>query len=528
MSAFLRNCRASGSRTKCSDSTGSTATGSELVLKSLIFRRLLAREVLGKDEKYVGLLLPPSVGSVLANVALPLDGRIAVNLNYTVSTEIMDSCIKQCDIKHVLTSRKVTSRLSHLKINAEVVYLEDLISKVKLSDKIAAAFQAYAMPIGMLEWWLGVDKIKPEDLLTVLFTSGSTGEPKGVMLSHRNVGTNILAIDDVINLTEEDVALGVLPFFHSYGYTATLWTVLALNPSAIYHFNPLEAQIVGNLCRKHRVTILISTPTFLRAYLRRCEPEDMQWVDVIFASAEKLPTELSDAFEQKFGKRPSEAYGATEMSPLIAVNVPPTRCHETEGIYAKDETVGRPIPGLEAKTVDPDTGEDLEQGDPGMLLLRGPNVMMGYMNQPEKTAEVIRDGWYVTGDIALIDDDGFIHITGRINRFSKIGGEMVPHIKIEDRIKQILKSGEEELKAVVTAVPDKKRGERIVVVHLPLDLSPQEICKQLGETDLPNLWIPSTDSFLEVDEIPVLGTGKLDLKGLRDVALEHFSETVAG
>lgn len=528
MSAFLRNCKASGSRKKCFDSTGSSASGADLVLKSLVFRRLLMREVLGKDEKYVGLLLPPSVGSVLANVALPLAGRIAVNLNYTVSTEIMDSCIRQCGIRHVLTSKKVTSRLSHLKINAEVVYLEDLIDKVKLSDKIAAAFQAKVMPIGMLERWLGVDKIQPDDLLTVLFTSGSTGEPKGVMLSHRNVGTNVLAIDEVIHLKETDVALGVLPFFHSYGYTATLWTVLALNPSAVYHFNPLEAKIVGELSHKHKVTILISTPTFLRAYLRRCEPEQFQWVDVIFASAEKLPIELSDAFEAKFGTRPSEAYGATEMSPLIAVNVPPSRVHDPDGLFAKDGTVGRAIPGLEAKTVDPDTGEDLEPGEAGMLLLRGPNVMMGYMNQPEKTAEVIRDGWYVTGDIALIDEDGFIHITGRINRFSKIGGEMVPHIKIEDRIKQILAAGEEELKAVVTAVPDKKRGERIVVVHLPLEKTPEEICKALGETDLPNLWVPSTDSFLEVDEIPVLGTGKLDLKGLKDLAMEHFSETVVG
>ncbi len=528
MSAFLRNCRTSGSRKKCIDSTGSSLTGPELVLKSLVFRRLLSREVLDQDEKYVGLLLPPSVGSVLANVALPLDGRIAVNLNYTVSTEIMDSCIRQCGIRHVLTSRKVTSRLSHLKINAEVVYLEDLITKVKLSDKIASAFLTYAMPVGMLERWLGIDKIKPDDLMTVLFTSGSTGEPKGVMLSHKNIGSNLMAIDDVIHLSEKDVAMGVLPFFHSYGYTATLWTVLALNPSAVYHFNPLEAKVVGELCRKHQVSLLITTPTFLRAYLRRCEPEDMQWLDVIFASAEKLPKELSDAFEEKFKIRPSEAYGATEMSPLIAVNVPEARCPKDGGLYSREGSVGRPISGLEAKAVNPDTWEDLEQGEAGMLLLRGPNVMMGYMNQPEKTAEVIRDGWYVTGDIGLVDEDGFIFITGRINRFSKIGGEMVPHIKIEDRIKQVIDAGEEELKAVVTAVPDKKRGERIVVVHLPLDKTPQQICKELGNTDLPNLWIPSPESFLEVEEIPVLGTGKLDLKGLRDVALQHFSETVVG
>jgi acyl-[acyl-carrier-protein]-phospholipid O-acyltransferase/long-chain-fatty-acid--[acyl-carrier-protein] ligase len=241
---------------------------------------------------------------------------------------------------------------------------------------------------------------------------------------------------------------------------------------------------------------------------------------VVFASAEKLPVELVNAFEEKFGMRPVEAYGATEMSPLVSVNVPASRSIDGDQRGAKEGSVGRPIPGVTAKIVHPETGEVLGVDQPGMLLVKGPNVMTGYFKRPELTAQVIRDGWYVTGDIAFLDADGFIHITGRESRFSKIGGEMVPHIKIEEMLQKILEAGEEELKAVVTAVPDPKKGERLIVLHKLIDRSPAQLCRELADHGLPNLWIPGTDSFFQIDEIPVLGSGKLDLKALKAIALE--------
>ena len=519
--AFLRMCRRSFFRAKMADSSGAELKGHSLLLKALVFRRLLDKKLLAADERFVGLLLPPSVPAALANIALPLCGRIAVNLNYTTSVEVMNSCIAQCGIRRVLTSRRVMEKLN-FQPKAELVYLEDLIKLVGRKDKLMAALQAYLTPVWLLERMLGLTKIKGDDLLTVIFTSGSTGEPKGVMLTHRNVGSNIEAIDQIVHLTKRDVALGVLPFFHSYGYTGLLWTVLTLAPKGVYHFSPLEPAQVGKLCEKHRVTLLMTTPTFLRSYLRKCEPEQLRSLEVVFASAEKLPGDLADAFEKKFGVRPVEAYGATELSPLVTANIPPARAQGASG-GCKDGTVGRPIPGVAVKVVHPETGEELGVDEPGMLLVRGPNVMQGYFNRPDLTEKVIRDGWYVTGDVALIDADGFIRLTGRLSRFSKIGGEMVPHLLIEERLQQVLGAGEDNLLAVVTAVPDVRKGERLIVLHLPLEKRPGEICKELFETGLPNLWIPSADSFFQVEEIPVLGTGKLDLKRLKDLAVERVN-----
>ncbi len=516
--AFIRNCRRSMFRPKVADSSGMESSGGQLLTRALVLRRLLLRELLLPDEKYVGLLLPPSVPAVLLNIAVPLCGRIPVNLNYTVSSEVMTSCIRQCGIRHVVTSHRVMQRVK-LDIDAEVIYLEDLVKKVTKLDKLLGAMQAYTMPVPLLSRQLGVDRIKPDDVLTVLFTSGSTGEPKGVMLTHRNVGSNVQGINEVVHITENDVALGILPFFHSYGYTATMWTMLALKPKAVYHYSPLEAREVGELARKHHATILMATPTFLRAYLKRCEPEDFVACDVVFASAEKLPIELSAAFERKFGFRPVEAYGATELAPLVAVNVPESRAPTRDRSFTREGSVGRPIPGVKVKIVHSETGEELPTGQSGMMLVGGPGVMKGYLNRPDLTAEVMRDGWYVTGDIAFLDSDGFITITGRESRFSKIGGEMVPHLRVEEIIQKVAVQDEDQIRVAVTAVPDSRKGERLVVLYTSLDKRPDEICREMSKHGLPNLWIPSADSFYEVDEIPVLGTGKLDLKAVKNLAL---------
>jgi acyl-[acyl-carrier-protein]-phospholipid O-acyltransferase / long-chain-fatty-acid--[acyl-carrier-protein] ligase len=523
---MIRKCRKAMFRWKIADSSGQSLSGGQILMRTFILRRLLQREVLAKsiaDEKYVGVLLPPSNGAVLVNTALTLSGRVACNLNYTVSAEVMNKCIAKAGIKHVLTSKKVMEKLG-MKINAQVILLEDFKDKVTKADKLAGVAMAYATPVFLLDRMLGLQRVSGDDELTVIFTSGSTGDPKGVVLTHHNIGSNVEAIDQAVHLRRDDTVLGIVPFFHSLGFTVTLWTILGLDVRCVYHFSPLEAKEVGKLAKKWDATVLLATPTFLRNYLRRVEPEDFAHLEVVVAGAEKLPIPLCDAFEEKFGVRPVEGYGTTELSPLVSVNIPPSRSQSGE-VDAKEGTVGRPVAGVAAKTVDPDTFEDLPVEAPGMLLVKGPNVMKGYLHQPEKTEEVIRDGWYVTGDIAKIDKQGFIEITGRLSRFSKIGGEMVPHCNIEESIQQFVQGGnQDELIVVVTSVPDEKKGERLIVVHTPaMTKAPAEIAEHLKQSGLPNLWIPGTDSFMEVDEIPVLGTGKLDLKGLADVAKKKFN-----
>ena len=524
---FIRRCKQRGRQSKIADSMGMELSGYKLLAGTLIMRKLLRQHVLDTDEEYVGVLLPPTVPAVIVNLALTVDRRAAINLNYTVTSEVLNACLKQCNIKHVITSRKAWEKFD-LDLEAEIVYLEDFREnpslKAGLFNKLSALFSACVTPAGILERNLGLHEVTGEDLLTIIFTSGSTGVPKGVMLTHTNIGSNIKAIDQIVKLGHEDVMIGILPFFHSFGFTATLWATMALDIKAAYHFSPLEGKQIGKLCQRHKGTMLLATPTFLRGFLRRCSPEDFASVDIAITGAEKLPKDLADAFEEKFNIRPVEGYGATELSPLVSVNVPPSRSVGNSQIDRKEGTVGLPIPEVTAKITDLDTDEELGANASGMLWIKGPNVMKGYYGRQDLTDELIVDGWYRTGDVAEIDDDGFIRITGRVSRFSKIGGEMVPHVQIEEMLNEIIESTDEDvLMAAVTAVPDKKRGERLIVIHRPLQQTPNELREKLAdEKGIPNIFIPSADSFYETEELPLLGTGKLDLKGIKDMAMQQF------
>lgn len=521
-SAMLRQLTRSRHRRKAIDSTGDSLNGAQLLTKALVLRRLLEREVLAEGEQRVGVLLPPANGSVVVNAALALSGKVAVNLNYSGSADVINACVKAAGLKHVLTTEKVLDKLG-ITLDCEAVKLDGLKDHVTLFDKLAGAFGGYVMPAGMLESRLGLNRVSMDDMVTIIFTSGSTGVPKGVVLSHRNLVANIRAFAQAVHLDSDDVIIGILPFFHAFGYTVTLWAPLILDLSGAYHFNPLDAKQVGKLCKKSGGTLLLSTPTFLRSYIKRVPVEDFATLEVAVVGAEKMPVPLADAFEKKFGIRPVEGYGATELAPVAAVNIPPNRSRTTATDW-REGSIGLPLPGVKARIVDPESRADLPAGTDGMLEVRGPNLMCGYLDDDAKTAEVVKDGWYVTGDIAHIDTEGFIHITGRQSRFSKIGGEMVPHLRVEEEIQAFLADeDEEELLAVVTAVPDEKKGEKLIVVHLPIDKTPDEVIEALRGRGLPNLWIPSADSFMEVPELPLLGSGKLDLKGLAEVARERYA-----
>ncbi|MFN5392883.1 MAG: AMP-binding protein [Planctomycetota bacterium] len=524
---FIRRCREKGARIKVADSSGVKLSGNDLLLRTLALKRIIDREVLQsrfksiEDEKHVGVLLPPTVPAVVVNMALTLSRRVAVNLNYTVSESIINRCIEQAQIKHVLTSRKVMEKLG-MNLNAQVVYLEDLKDKATLGDKIVAFTQSKLLPEGMLASQFQLHKNKPDDRLTIIFTSGSTGIPKGVPLTFNNIASNVQGFDATIHVKEDDCFLGILPFFHSFGYTGTLWAVGCLPCSGAFHYNPLEPKQIAKLIETYKCTIVLGTPTFLRGFLKRIEPEQFKTVDVVVVGAEKMPIPLAQAFEERFGVRPIEGYGTTELSPVVAVNVPPSRARTQEGKNAlREGSVGKPIPGVHARAVSlEDHSKVLGPDQTGMIEISGPNVMQGYLNQPELTAKVMNNGWYITGDVGFVDADGFIHITGRESRFSKIGGEMVPHIQIEEELNKIVGGDEDILKLAVCGVPDEKKGEKIIVLYTELPEEPDAIIKKLIAAGLPSIYIPSPDGFIKVDAIPILGTGKLDLRGLQNLAKE--------
>ncbi len=471
-------------------------------------------------QRMVGILLPPSVGGALVNYAAMLLGKVPVNLNYTASSSVIADCARQCEIKTVITSRAFVEK-ARLTPPANAVYLEDVAAHPRLGEKLRA-LAMWPVPAPLLARWLGGNKpvsgAALDELMTVIFSSGSTGDPKGVTLTQYNVISNVEQMGQTFAFRHHDKLLGILPFFHSFGFSVTLALPAVLGLGVVFHPTPLDAKAIGELVETHRVTFLLATPTFLQIYIRGCEPEQFGSLQYVITGAEKLPDRLLQAFEERFGIRPLEGYGATECSPVVSVNTRDFRAPGFRQVGAKRGKIGHPLPGMTAKIVDPETFEPLPVGRPGMLLVKGPNVMKGYLGKPDKTAEVLRDGWYVTGDIAAEDEDGFLTITDRLSRFSKIGGEMVPHIKVEEKLHEL--AGCTEQCFVVTGVPDEKKGERLAVLYTVADERLQPCLEKLAGCDWPNLWKPRGENFYRVETLPYLGTGKLDLRRVKELALE--------
>ena len=393
-------------------------------------------------------------------------------------------------------------------------------------DRAIWAALARLVPTALLRRWLIPRDIKLDSLATVIFSSGSTGTPKGVKLSHRNIVSNLEAVQQTINVNRRDCLLGILPFFHSFGFTIGLWLPAISGFGVAYHSNPLEARKIGEICRKFHVTIMISTPTFVWEYVRRCEAEDFASLRVAIVGAEKMKPELSDAFREKFRLDLLQGYGCTELSPVVSVENSGYGSGDKKQIGAKRGTVGHPIPGVAVRIVNPENFATLGCRQEGMLLVKGPSVMMGYLGEPEKTHQVMwEDGWYITGDVAQLDEDGFIQITDRLSRFSKIGGEMVSHVQVEEALHRAL--GCFEPRMVVTSISDEQKGERFVVLHTELGLSVDDLLKRMRDSGLPKLWVPRKENFFPVQALPFLGSGKLDLKQVKETAKRLATEQTA-
>ncbi len=512
-SAFIRTAKRRWGAFCMADSTGRSLTFGRTLVSGLLLDRWLRTHTAGQEN--IGLLLPGSLGGALANLGTALAGKTAVNLNFTAGPQSMAYAIEHADIRTILTSRRFLAKAEIADVPG-MVMLEDVIAGFTTLARLRGLLVARIAPAWLLVRLHG-RRSRADRTAAIIFSSGSTGTPKGVQLTHRNLLSNVHAIAQVFDMRPEDVMIGVLPFFHAFGYTGTLWFPLVTGFGAAYHPNPMEAKTIGELTERYRGTILMSTPTFCATYLRKCEPAQFANLRYVVVGAEKLRPALADAFREKFGVELLEGYGCTEMSPVVAANVPDVDQRGVRQKGSRPGTVGHTLPGVAAKVVDPETFEGPLFEREGLLLVKGPNRMAGYLHDPGRTAEVVRDGWYVTGDIASMDEHGFIRITDRLSRFSKLGGEMVPHLKIEESIGALLS---EPHTCIVTAVPDESRGERLVAFFTDPSMTGQALWERLCQTDLPRLWLPKREDMHHVDSIPTLGTGKTDLRRVKQMATE--------
>lgn len=473
-------------------------------------------------EQNVGIWLPTGLASALANVSLSCLGKTTVNLNYTAGPDLVKSALAQAGVTTVVTAGRFLARVP-LEVPAGVTVL-------RLEDAMAAIspwanFVRFLAVVILPGWFLDrvvfdLGRLALDAPATILFSSGSTGEPKGVILTHRNVTANVDGFRRGVHFRDDDRMLVTLPFFHSFGHTVSLWATFAVGMEAVFFPDPRQAKEIGELSKKHACTLMLGTATFLRFYLRRADAGDFASMRLIVCGAEKLPVPLAEEFHAKFGVLPLEGYGCTELSPVVSVNMPDVTAGGVTQTCNTSGTVGQPIPNVVVKVFDCDTLDPLPHGAVGMLGVKGPNVMAGYLNRPDLTGRAVRGGWYMTGDIGKIEDDGFVRITGRVSRFAKIGGEMVPLERLDEEMHELLGSSADRV-LVVAAVPCDKRGERVVVLHLEgVGDRLEGVFRDLRGRGLPNLWVPDRRDCYLVAVFPVLGTGKLDLKRLGELARE--------
>ena len=489
---------------------GSTLTRGQLLAAGLGLSRWVRANV---AEKRVAIVIPPGKGAVIANLAVLLAGKVPVNLNFTAGRAALEASIRKAGVRFCFTAGIVRAKLKDFPWPERVGLLEEIIPAVR-TKMIEWGILSKILPSRWLARLAGIPREGDRNEAFLLFTSGSSGEPKGVALTHRNLLANTNQFGEMLDLGRDDVILGALPFFHSFGATVCLLFPLIESVKLVSYPNPLETAKCAALIAKHGATLLLATPTFLRGYMKRAEPEQLRSIRLIVTGAEKLPDELADAFRMRFGIEIMQGYGLTETSPAASFNLP--TLSDTEQPTNRRGTCGKLVPGLAAQIREAETGAPLSLHEKGMLYFKGANVFDGYLGDIERTAEVIKDGWFRTGDLARFDEDGFLIIEGRQSRFSKIGGEMVPHETVEAHIVTALGlSVEGERIVAITSVPDEAKGEALVLLSTR-DYEMQDLRAKLTAAGLTNLWIPKR--LQRVEKIPILASGKLDIQGCKLLA----------
>jgi acyl-[acyl-carrier-protein]-phospholipid O-acyltransferase / long-chain-fatty-acid--[acyl-carrier-protein] ligase len=489
---------------------------SKLLGAAAALSRYLRKEF--PDQERIAIVLPASKGGVIANLAVALAGKIPVGLNFTSGRAAIESCNRRANLRVAISATPFMQRLKDFPWPERVLKLDEIMPRIKPQIVLWWVMSIF-LPAALLLRLLQIPREGGHAEALLLFTSGSSGEPKGVVLSHHNILGNVSQFTALLDAKKDDAILAALPFFHSFGSTVTLWYPLIEAVRVVTHPNPLEVAKNAALIERYKLTLLLATPTFLRGYLRKAEAHQLRSLRLVITGAEKLPVDLAKSFEERFAQKVFEGYGLTETSPVVSVNLPdptPTKPGEHVQPSSRLGSVGKMAPGIAAEIREPETDLKLSLHETGMLWLRGPNIFEGYLHDPERTAEVLRDGWFKTGDIGRFDEDGFLYIEGRLSRFSKIGGEMVPHEAIEQKIIAALGFDDQSERVMaIVGVADESKGEALVLLA-SVDVDLAELRPKLNEAGVPNLWIPK--KICRVESIPVLASGKLDMPRCKQLA----------
>jgi acyl-[acyl-carrier-protein]-phospholipid O-acyltransferase / long-chain-fatty-acid--[acyl-carrier-protein] ligase len=501
--ALLDIRKISGGRFECAeDAERKPVSFNQLIARSFILGDAMAKQT--AHGEHVGIMLPTTVTGILSFFALHAYGRTPVMINFTAGSSNILSACKTAQVKTIYTSKRFVDTIKchdlieTLKQEVDVVYLESFRKTIGLPAKLKGLFKGRFLARQAYQRHAGTQS--PTDPAVILFTSGSEGKPKGVLLSHRNILANIYQMQSRVDFTNRDIMFNALPIFHCFGLTAGSILPILSGIRVFLYPSPLHYRIVPDLVYDTNATILFGTDTFLNGYARYANPYDFYSIRYIFAGAEKLKVKTTKLYGEKFGVRVFEGYGVTETAPVVSTNTP---------MQNKLGTVGNPFPGLQTKLK---PVEGIAHG--GRLLLKGPNVMLGYlMPDGDGSIQAPEDGWYDTGDICDIDDEGFIHIKGRAKRFAKIGGEMVSLAAVEQFLGQLWPDHQH----AVASVPDEKKGEQLMLLTTNKDAARDEIVKYVRDNGISELSIPKR--IMIVGELPVLASGKVDYVGLQKKAV---------
>jgi acyl-[acyl-carrier-protein]-phospholipid O-acyltransferase/long-chain-fatty-acid--[acyl-carrier-protein] ligase len=477
--------------------------------RALIGALILCSKFRKYEAGFIGIMIPTSAGCALATVGALMSGRIPVMINYSTGAEgNAKYAQKKCKFKTIITSKALLEKIGCPVIEG-MVMIEDIMEGVTMTDKLKAALKT-KLPLGLL--LNTIHKGSENDTAAILFTSGSEKDPKAVQLSHRNISSNIEDFGNYVHISESDILLANLVFFHVFGLTVNLWVPFYYGMTMVTYANPLDFLTISQIARDEKPTIMVGTPSFFWGYLHKSEPGDFKTLRLMVAGADKCPDTLREGYLKKHGVTLLEGYGATETSPVISVN-------SLE--FNRPGSTGRVIPNVEVRIENFETGEECGPGEVGKIMVKGDLVMKGYYDDPELTAESVEDGWYNTGDMGYFDEDRYLWHAGRFKRFVKVGGEMVSLVKVENTLEKYLPTG---VSCCVVEVSDEKKGAAIIAT-VTIEVNKAEILKKMG-TELPNIALPK--QFIIIRELPMMSTGKIDFRTVTKIVQEIINGSGSG